>query len=116
MADARRQAVSDRALLFGSNSMYAVLLELARRGRRRRGDAKEPLEFHGAELGTTGFTRTQIQRELSKLRTLGIIERAGKVGKAERLTVPNSDLARALLRLVTLIDRAEIPADRDEDL
>ena len=96
--------------------MYAVLLDLAHRRRRGRGDSTQVLAFHGAQLVTTGFTRAQIQRELTKLRTLGIIKRAGKVGRAERLTVSNSDLARALLRLVTLIDRAEIPADRDGDL
>lgn len=108
-------AVSDRALLFGSNSMYAVLLELARRSQRRRGNTPRPVEFHGAELGAqTGFTRTQIQRELKKLRMLGIIERAGNVGKAERLRVSNNELSRVLLRLVGLIESAEIPAGQRE--
>jgi predicted transcriptional regulator len=88
-----REPLRDEAILFGANSMYEVLETIAKRQ-----------AFHGAEVAAAiGRTRAQTQRELSKLRRLGVVKSAGRAGAIEALTVAEDDLARTILALPELL-------------
>jgi predicted transcriptional regulator len=81
--------------------MYEVLEAIAERQ-----------AFHGAEVAAViGRTRAQTQRELSKLRRLGIVKSAGLAGAKETLTVAEDDLARTILALPELL-RARVQENR----
>jgi len=98
-----RVPVSPQATLFGSNSLYSVLRELARRagseGRER------PTEFCVAELRRSlGFTRRQIEIDMKKLSRIGVIAVQKRRGRKTPIQLVDSDLAEALLHLVRLLE------------
>lgn len=91
---ATRTEIRDEALLFGANSMFDVLRVLAR----------QTGHFHGGGMSrATGYSRKQVQLELRKLETLGVVERIGRRGRAEMLRVCDDDLADAVLALPELL-------------
>lgn len=95
---AGKEQISDRGLLFGSNSLYEVLREIA---------ARKAGSFHGAALAAaTGRSRKQVQSELAKLRTLGVVEEAehGHRGRRHVLRVADTDYARHIVELPKVID------------
>jgi DNA-binding transcriptional regulator GbsR (MarR family) len=56
--------------------------------------AKQTGEFHGGAISrATGYSRKQVQSELRKLETIGLIERAGSSGRAELLRVADDELS-----------------------
>ena len=92
-----RETLRDEAILFGANTMYEVLEAIAARRAR---------QFHGAELAhETGRTRAQVQRELSKLRKLGIVRLEERSGSHELLAVANDELSESLLKLPKLLKK-----------
>lgn len=105
MPSPKRTAISVRARVFGSNSMHAVLRELA----RRAAETGERPRFHGAELARTiSYTRAQTQRELAKLRAIGVVHPSGHAGRTEQLEVADGDVAATLLAFVRALDSVEI--------
>lgn len=103
---ATRAEIRVEALLFGANSMFEVLRVLAR----------ETGEFHGGGISrATGYSRKQVQLELRKLETLGIVERAGQRGRAELMRICDDELADAVLALPELLlQRVESLRQRTE--
>lgn len=92
---ANREPLREEALLFGANTMYEVLEAIV---------AKHGAPFHGAQLAAdTGRTRTQVQRELSKLRKLSIVEMRSQSGRAEMLEVVDDRLGEVVLALPGLL-------------
>jgi hypothetical protein len=92
-----RSKVRQEALLFNSNSMYDLLGALA----AIEGD------FHAAELSRViKHSRSQTNKELAKLRLLGIVESRGFLGRAEILHLTDDVLVDAVLDLPDLIEAA----------
>ena len=93
-----KEPISERGLLFGSDSLFEVLRDIA----SRRGKP-----FHGAAVASAiGRSRKQTQSELAKLRTLGVIEPVGTKGRREQLRVADARHARAIVGLPALIEAA----------
>ena len=91
---ATRAEIRDEALLFGANSMFDVLRELAR----------QTGQFHGGGISrATGYSRKQVQVELRKLEMLGVVERVGRRGRAEMLRLCDDELAETVLALPELL-------------
>jgi biotin operon repressor len=68
--------------------------------------AKQTGEFHGGAISrATGYSRKQVQSELRKLETIGLIERAGSSGRAELLRVADDELSDTVLALPELLVR-----------
>lgn len=68
--------------------------------------AAEIGEFHGGGISrATGLSRKQVQLEMRKLETLGVVERVGRRGRAELLRVCDDELADAVLALPELLAR-----------
>jgi hypothetical protein len=92
---ATRPELRAEALLFGSNSMHDVLAALAFKSG----------SFYGAELShDTGYSRKQVQAELRKLRTIGVIRVDGRDGRAELLRISDDPLADAVVELPALLE------------
>jgi DNA-binding IclR family transcriptional regulator len=100
-----RKGVRREALLFNSNSMYDLLRALA-----TIDDA-----FHAAALSRLiKHSRSQTNKELAKLRALGIVESRGQQGRVELLHLCDDVLADAVLELPDLLEArlAAIAADQ----
>jgi DNA-binding transcriptional regulator GbsR (MarR family) len=68
--------------------------------------AKQTGEFHGGAISrATGYSRKQVQSELRKLETIGLIERAGSSGRAGLLRVADDELSDTVLALPELLVR-----------
>jgi predicted transcriptional regulator len=77
--------------------MYEVLAEIAR---RRRGS------FNAHEIAqVVGRHPSQVQRDLDRLLTIGVLEPAPAQGAAKPLRPRRTQLARAVIALPLLIER-----------
>src|SRR2546423_1369351 len=91
-----REVVTDHGLLFGGNTLFEVLLAVA----RRRG-----LEFHGAAIAhSIGRTEAQTNRELAKLARLKVLETRPAQGRRKIWTTSTRPLAVELLAIPSLLE------------
>jgi len=91
-----RTPVTVHGRLFGGDSMYEVLVELAAVRRR---------PFHAYEIAQrTGRHPSQVQRDLARLKAVGILEEVEARGAAKPLRRTETRLARAVVALPRLIE------------
>lgn len=91
-----RTPVSVHGRLFGGDSMYEVLVELARRRRR---------PFHAYEIAQQIDRHpSQVQRDLARLQAVGVVEEVATRGAAKPLRRTGTRLARAVVALPRLIE------------
>jgi len=91
-----RTPVSIHGRLFGGDSMYEVLVEVAR---LRRG------QFHALEIAERIDRHpSQVQRDLARLTAIGVLEAIESRGAAQPLRRRSTRLARAVVSLPRLIE------------
>jgi hypothetical protein len=91
-----RTPVSAHGRLFGGDSMYEVLVEVARLRRR---------QFHAFEIAQRIDRHpSQVQRDLARLTAIGVLEEIEARGAAHLMRRRTSRLARAVVSLPLLIE------------
>lgn len=90
-----RAPVSPHGRLFGGDSMYEVLRQVAARRRT-------PFNAHEIALAT-GRHPNQVLRDLDRLTAIGILEPVASSGAAKPLRCRKSALTRAVMSLPKLI-------------
>lgn len=94
-----RTPVSAHGRLFGGDSMYEVLVEVARLRRR---------QFHAFEVAQRiGRHPSQVQRDLARLTAIGVLEEIEAPGAAQPMRRRTTRLARVVVSLPRLVE-AEI--------
>jgi hypothetical protein len=95
MTVVNRGPVSRHGRLFGGDTLYEVLAEIAR--------STGPVRAVGL-ADAIGRTPKQTRDELAKLQEVGVLRPVGKDGKALLMGPGESALARAVLSLPRLLD------------
>jgi hypothetical protein len=91
-----RAPTSPHGRLFGGDSMYQVLHEVARRRRRT---------FNAHQISqATGRHPSQVQRDLDRLVVIGVLESVTQSGAAKPLRCRTTRLARTVISLPMLIE------------
>jgi hypothetical protein len=91
-----RAPISPHGRLFGGDSMYEVLAEVAR---RRRGS------FNAHQIAQVVDRHpSQVQRDLDRLITIGVLEPVDTAGAAKPLRRRHTQLARTVVALPRLIE------------
>lgn len=91
-----RTPVSVHGRLFGGDSMYEVLVEVARLRRR---------QFHAFEIAQSIERHpSQVQRDLARLTAIGVLEEIESRGAAQPMRRRSTHLARLVVSLPRLIE------------
>lgn len=90
-----REPISAHGRLFGGDSMYEVLREIAARG---------STEFNAHQIAqTVGRHPNQVQRDIDRLLLIGVLDPAPAKGAAKPFKRRKSKLARSVVSLPSLI-------------
>ncbi len=90
-----REPISRHGRLFGGDSMYEVLVEIAGLG---------PREFNAHQIALTiGRHPSQVQKDIDRLIAIGVLDAVPGRGAANPLKRRRGRLARAVFSLPTLI-------------
>jgi predicted transcriptional regulator len=98
-----RPQTSDHGKLFGGDSLYEVLAELA--ARRRATFSVTPTADRKVVALAEAAQRTpaQIRREVRKLQSLGVLKEVERRRKTELFAVTESEISRTVLSLPKLL-------------
>ncbi len=98
-----RPQTSPHGKLFGGDSLYEVLAELA----AHRGQRFSVLPMHDSAViplaKRIGRTPTQTRKEIRKLQNVGVVEQVERLRKAEVYAVAENEIADRLLALPGLL-------------
>lgn len=98
-----RPQTSPHGKLFGGDSLYEVLAELA----ANRGKKFSVLPMHDRAViplaKTIGRTPTQTRKEIRKLQNVGVLEEVERLRKAEIFAIAQNDIADRVLSLPELL-------------